>query len=137
MALEIRIKSEIGCLILNLKVEFDFHFSYSTAIVAKYIVICSKSFRKFATGQFTNIWCHIHQPCCINFKLEQLFIPSCELFLRTWEKKYKNEFLLELHGGRMVSTIHELSSDDLMDVRDPPFSSHIFWIKSKIINLID
>ena len=57
-----------------------------------------------------------------------------------WEhekQKYKNEFLLEFHGGRKVSTIHEFSSDDLMDVRDPPFSSHIFWIKSKIINLID
>ena len=57
-----------------------------------------------------------------------------------WEHKkpkYKNEFLLEFHGGRKVSTIQEFSSDDLMDVKDPPFSSHIFWIKSKIINLID
>ena len=34
-------------------------------------------------------------------------------------------FLLESHGGRKVSTIQEFSSDDLMDARDPPLSSHI------------
>ena len=34
-------------------------------------------------------------------------------------------FLPAFHGGRNVSTIHEFSSDDLTDARDPPFSSHI------------
>ena len=33
--------------------------------------------------------------------------------------------LPESHGGRKVSTIQEFSSDDLMDARDPPLSSHI------------
>ena len=97
----------------------------------------SKSFRKFATGQFTNIWCHIHQPCCINLKTCATFYTYYSYFWEHEKQKYKNEFLLEFHGGRKVSTIHEFSSDDLIDVRDPPFSSHIVWIKSKIINLID
>ena len=44
-------------------------------------------------------------------------------------------FLLEFTGGRKVLTIQEFSSDDLMDTRDPPFSSHIFYIKSKIIKI--
>ena len=35
-------------------------------------------------------------------------------------------FLPESHGGRKVSTIQEFSSNDLMDARDPPLSSHIF-----------
>ena len=33
---------------------------------------------------------------------------------------------LFLPGGRKMSTIQEFSSDDLMDARDPPLSSHIF-----------
>ena len=35
-------------------------------------------------------------------------------------------FLPESHGGKKVSTIQEFSSDDLMDARDPPLSSHNF-----------
>ena len=90
MALEIRIKSEIGCLILNLKVEFDFHFSYSTAIVAKYIVICSKYLRTCSIGQFTNIWCHIHQPCCIN-SIRTFHAVEWTIFFITWESNTSNK----------------------------------------------
>ena len=50
-----------------------------------------------------------------------------------WKVLIEQRFLLEFTGGRKVLTIHEFSSDDLMDTRDPPFSSHIFYIKSKII----
>ena len=44
------------------------------------------------------------------------------------------KYLLEFNTSRKVLTIQEFSSDDLMDARKPPLSSHIFYIKSKIVN---
>ena len=69
------------------------------------------------------------------WKLAQLFIPIIAIFENLRNKNIKMNSYFEFHGDRKVSTIHEFSSDDLIDVRDPPFSSHIFWIKSKTINL--
>ena len=43
------------------------------------------------------------------------------------------KYLLEFNASRKVLTIQEFSSDDLMDAREPPLTSHIFYIKSKIV----